>query len=102
MKIATILLMPNIKIQENEDEDDFNALFQQGYNTSIINVKAGEIFEISDDFEKGYIDCDGELMILRYKDEDFEEEYESYEQIVLEPGKYKFLEDGITIIHFEE
>ena len=99
MKTVTIFLKPKIETQDDEFEDDYNLLYQQGYNTSAITVEAGETFEISEDFEAGYIDCDDDLMIFKYKDEDFAEEIESYEQIVLSPGKYKFLEDGFTFIN---
>lgn len=99
MKKISIQLIPHLKIDE---DDDYNALFQQGYNIRMINVEAGETFEISDDFEEAYVDCDGELIVYKYNDENFEEDFESDEQIALSPGKYKFLEDGITIINIED
>ena len=69
MKTVTILLKPNFNntlskmgYDQNEDYNENSVAFQQGFDIQSLEVSAGEKFAISDNFECGYLDCEGEEM----------------------------------------
>ncbi|CAM3007171.1 hypothetical protein [Flavobacterium frigoris] len=110
MKPLEILIEPSFESTMKEmgisPDEDYNSdaiLFQQGYNMYHIEVEPGDKFKIKKN-TKGQIDCsETPYKFIRKKEEWeteenlWEEEYEDEENISLAPGKYKFLEDGITI-----
>ncbi|MCL7765062.1 hypothetical protein MPF19_16685 [Polaribacter sp. Z014] len=111
MKILNILITPSYESTRDamgfSEEEDYNSdavLFQQGYNMDILKLEPGEEFTISDDF-KGQVDCEEtQYKFIELKEEwedepdDWDEDYyEEGDPIDLLPGRYHFLEDGITI-----
>jgi hypothetical protein len=108
MNTLEILINPNfnstrdsIGLSEDQDNNSDAVLFQQGYDMDVLEVEQGDNFEIDNEFE-GQINCEETQykFIKLKKDEDEEWEDDDYEEgdsITLQPGKYKFLEDGITI-----
>lgn len=110
MKILEILIEPSFEstmkemgISPDEDYNSDGILFQQGYNMSNLEIEPREKFKIKKN-TKGQIDCsETPYKLIRKKEEceteeDFwDDEYENEDSITLAPGKYKFLEDGITI-----
>ena len=110
MKTLEILIKPSFDstrksmgISKHEDYDSDAVLFQQGYNMFPLNIEPGEKFKIKKNFT-GHIDCEEtQYKFIRKKEEWeteedlWEEEYEDDENISLGPGKYMFLDDGITI-----
>ena len=84
--------------EEGDDYDSDAVLFQQGFDMQEMEVKAGEKFTISQDWEKGQLNCEGEMFTLKKKspyDEHFEI-IESDEVIHFGKGKYIFKKDGVT------
>jgi hypothetical protein len=111
MKILNILITPNYESTRDamgfSEEEDYNSdavLFQQGYDMDILKLEPGEKFKISEDY-KGQVDCEEtQYKFIKLKEEwedesdDWDENYcEEGNPIDLRPGKYHFLEDGVTI-----
>ena len=111
MKTLEILIKPSFDstrksmgISKHEDYDSDAVLFQQGYNMFPLNIEPGEKFKIKKNFT-GHIDCEEtQYKLINIKeeweddvDEWDEDNYQEGDPITLQPGKYKFLEDGITI-----
>jgi hypothetical protein len=111
MKILEILIKPSydstrksMGISKNEDYDSDSVLFQQGYDIFPLNIEQGEKFKIKKNFT-GHIDCEEtQYKIINIKkewedDEDNWEDdyYQEGDPITLQPGKYRFMEDGISI-----
>jgi hypothetical protein len=108
MKSLEILITPSYEssrdsmdFSEDDDYDGDTVLYQQGYDMDRLEVEPGEDFEIKEDFG-GQISCEEtQYILIKIKEEweeDWdEEEYIAGEPISLQPGNYRFLEDGITI-----
>ncbi|MFA5297581.1 MAG: hypothetical protein WC389_05160 [Lutibacter sp.] len=111
MNTLEVLIMPNYEstrdsmgFSEDEDYNSDAVLFQQGYDMDVIQVEPGEDFKIGKKF-KGQINCEETQYKLIKLKEEWEDEadewdedfYEEGNPIDLAPGKYKLLEDGITI-----
>lgn len=111
MKKLEILITPSYQstresmgYSEDDNYNDDAVLFQQGYDMNVMLVNPGEKFKIKKDFG-GQVNCEEtQYKFIKLKDEWDEEpdewdgDYrEQGEPIDLLTGKYKFLEDGITI-----
>ncbi|MDZ4713522.1 MAG: hypothetical protein SGI89_14530 [bacterium] len=81
------------------DEIDSEAvLFNQGLDIDEMEVEVGEEFKISSQFENGIVSCEENNYKLIAKDENGRVKTTENEiSIFLEPGKYLFHDDGITI-----
>ncbi|RAU81880.1 hypothetical protein [Pontibacter arcticus] len=88
---------------DEEESNDYDIMFSQGFNIDEIEVEPGEEFTISRDFESGSINCEEtKYTYVKKRYEDDEEEWDDdrsdEDWIVLGPGRYKFENDGNTII----
>lgn len=90
---------------ENDDYNEDNVLFQQGYNSEILEVTPSEEFTISENYEYGYLENfeDEYTLILNQENEDWEDENEEWEEenrnsesIIFYPGDYVLNDDGVT------
>ena len=86
---------------ETDDVDSDAVGFQQGADIDVLTVEAGEKFEITADFENGSISNEDRIYKVMknvfFGDREKKMILESEDEIVLEPGKYLFHADGITI-----
>ncbi len=112
MKTIEILLKPSYQrtiselgYDENEDYNEDNVLFQQGYNTEILEISPGEEFNIGLNHENGYLDNSEDKYKLIFKkneeewdgeNDDWEEENRNSESIIFYQGNYILNEDGVT------
>ena len=112
MKTIKILLKPSynntiseLGYDENDDYNEDVVLFQQGYNTVILEIIPGDEFCIDQNYESGYLDNSEEKykLILKKNEEewdgendDWEEENRNSESIIFYQGNYILNEDGVT------
>lgn len=83
---------------EPEEMNNEAVLYQQGIDTDEIGIEPGEKFKITSEYESGSVSCEE----INYKliKKDFNgiiETIENEKYLFLEPGKYLFHPDGITI-----
>jgi hypothetical protein len=111
IKTMKILLTPSFRFTaeklgydlELDDVNEDAILFEQGFGTTELEVKSGEKFVISSNFDKGRISLENakyKLVTNDYEGDDFEEdEYEAYDQecLTLGQGVYYLHPDGVTI-----
>ncbi|MDU0372352.1 hypothetical protein ACFPAF_18265 [Hymenobacter endophyticus] len=74
------------------------SLYQRGFDIDTMDVDAGDTFKIEKGFQ-GSVSCDDEQYILKQKDafSGYIEILEGEDTLFLEPGRYRFHTDGITI-----
>lgn len=112
METIEILLKPSyhrtiseLGYYENDDYNEENVLFQQGYNSVVLEIEPGEEFTISENYEYGYLENfeDEYSLILNKENEDYDGENEDWEEenrnsesIIFYPGDYILNEDGVT------
>ena len=83
------LTRESMGIEEYEDYNSDAILFQQGYDANVLEVEAGNEFEIPEDYEASIISDDIPFEVI-------DREYDLTEDVYnasLEPGVYEFSEE---------
>lgn len=95
--ILRVQLIPQISFGEDFGDDDNAALFQQGFDIKEFEVELGKTFTIADRFEEGRISCEEINYVLIKINMEGRKETVRDAVLLLDPGKYLFREDGLTI-----